>query len=366
MSHVNERKSSRQAKLFEPIELRGVTARNRIMLAPMCQYCAPEAVPHDWHFVHLGSRAVGGAGIVMTEAISVEPAGRISGYDLGLWNDEQERAFARIAAFIGEQGAIAGIQLGHAGRKAWRTRPWEGRQPLSPPEGQWEIIGPSAVPWQEGDPIPREMTTEDIARVIERFTDAARRALRAGFRLVELHAAHGYLFHSFFSPLSNKRTDGYGGDFSGRTRLLLEAVEAVREVWPSDLPLFVRLSATDWVEGGWTVDDSVELAKRLAAAGVDVIECSSGGNTPQQDIPVHPGYQVPLAEKVRRQAGVKTAAVGLISEPAFAEEIVASGRADIVVLGRMLLWDPYWPHHAAKALKAEVKLPIQYERSSIF
>ncbi len=354
------------AKLFDEIELRGVTARNRIMLSPMCQYCAPDAVPVDWHFVHLGSRAVGGAGIVMTEATSVAPAGRITPYDLGLWNDRQERAFARIAAFVSEQGAVAGVQLAHAGRKAWHTRPWEARRPLPPPEGQWDIIAPSAVPWQEGDTIPREMTGEDIARVIERYRDAARRALRAGFRLVELHAAHGYLFHSFLSPLSNRRTDGYGGDFIGRSRFLLETVAAVREVWPCDLPLFVRLSATDWVEGGWTIDDTVKLAGTLGVSGVDVVECSSGGNTPEQDIPVCPGYQVPLAETVRREAGVKTAAVGLISDPAFAEEIVANGRADIVALGRMMLWDPYWPHHAAKALQADVKLPLPYDRCNIF
>jgi 2,4-dienoyl-CoA reductase-like NADH-dependent reductase (Old Yellow Enzyme family) len=353
-------------KLFEEIKLRGVTARNRIMLSPMCQYSAPDAVPLDWHFVHYGSRAVGGAGIVMTEASAVEPPGRITPYDLGLWNDKQEHAFARIAAFVAEQGAIPGIQLAHAGRKAWRTRPWEDRQPLRPPEGEWDIIGPSPVPWEEADTVPREMTGEDIARVIERFRDAARRALRAGFRIIELHAAHGYLFHSFLSPLSNLRTDDYGGSFDNRTRFVLETVRAVREVLPSDFPLFVRVSARDWVEGGWTVDDTVELARRLGQSGVDVIECSSGGNVPAEDTPAAPGYQVPFSEKVRREAGVMTAAVGLISDPAFAEQIVANNRADIVTLGRMLLWDPYWSHHAAKALNAEVELPIQYERSNIF
>jgi len=332
----------------------------------MCQYCAPDAVPHEWHFVHLGSRAVGGAGIVVTEATAIEPAGRITPYDLGLWNDEQELAFARIAAFVNEQGALPGIQLAHAGRKASHTRPWEGRRPLSPEEGGWKVIGPSAVPWKEGDLIPREMTSTDIARVISQFQDAARRALRAGFRLIEIHAAHGYLFHSFLSPLSNHRSDRYGGDFDGRIRFLLEAVQAVREEWPQEFPLFVRLSATDWAKGGWQVADTVQLAKRLKVLDVDVIDCTSGGNVPEQGISLYPGYQVPLAEAVRREADVRTAAVGLISEPAFAEEIIASSRADIVVIGRVALWDPYWPLHAAKLLKTEVKLPIQYNRSNIF
>jgi len=332
----------------------------------MCQYCAPDAVPHEWHFVHLGSRAVGGAGIVVTEATAIEPAGRITPYDLGLWNDEQELAFARIAAFVNEQGALPGIQLAHAGRKASHTRPWEERRPLSPEEGGWKVIGPSAVPWKEGDLIPREMTSTDIARVISQFQDAARRALRAGFRLIEIHAAHGYLFHSFLSPLSNHRSDRYGGDFDGRIRFLLEAVQAVREEWPQEFPLFVRLSATDWAKGGWQVADTVQLAKRLKVLDVDVIDCTSGGNVPEQGISLYPGYQVPLAEAVRREADVRTAAVGLISEPAFAEEIIASSRADIVVIGRVALWDPYWPLHAAKLLKTEVKLPIQYNRSNIF
>ena len=336
------------------------------MISPMCQYCAPDAVPHDWHFVHLGSRAVGGAGIVVTEATAIEPAGRITPYDLGLWNDEQELAFARIAAFVSERGAVPGIQLAHAGRKASHTRPWEGRLPLSPEEGGWNVIGPSAMPWKEGDLVPREMTSTDIARVISKFQDGTRRALRAGFRLIEIHAAHGYLFHSFLSPLSNHRSDGYGGDFNGRVRFLLEAVQAVREEWPQEFPLFVRLSATEWAEGGWQVADTVQLAKRLKGLDVDVIDCTSGGNVPEQGISLFPGYQVPLAETVRREADVRTAAVGLVSEPDFAEEIIASGRADIVAVGRVALWDPYWPLHAAKLLKTELKLPVQYNRSNIF
>ena len=358
--------SACQPGLFEKIEIRGVTARNRIMISPMCQYCAADAIPHDWHFVHLGSRAVGGAGIVVTEATAVEPAGRITPYDLGLWNDEQESAFMRIAAFVSDQGALPGVQLAHAGRKASHGRPWEDRSPLLPEQGGWEVIGPSAKPWKDGDLVPREMTLDDISRVTAQFQDSAKRALRAGFRIVELHAAHGYLFHSFLSPLSNRRSDAYGGDFDGRTRFLLETVQAVRKVWPSELPLFVRISATDWVEGGWQLSDSVELSKRLKMLDVDVIDCSGGGNLPEQEISAHPGYQVPFAEAIRREAGIRTAAVGLIGEPEFAEEIIAKGRADIVVIGRMALWDPYWPHHAAKALGSEVRLPLQYRRSDIF
>jgi len=363
---VSDHEIDYQTRLFESIELRGLTSRNRIMVSPMCQYCAPDAVPHDWHFVHLGSRAVGGAGIVMTEATAVEPEGRITPYDLGLWNDEQETAFKRIVTFVSECGAIPGIQLAHAGRKASHMRPWEDRHPLLPEEGGWEVIGPSALPWDEGDLIPREMTTKDIDRVITKFQNATRRALQAGFRVIEIHAAHGYLFHSFLSPLSNHRSDGYGGDFNGRIRFLLETIEAVRQVWLPEFPLFVRISATDWADGGWQLEDTIHLAKRLKLSGVDVIDCSSGGNVPEQEIHVFPGYQVPFAETVRCEADIKTAVAGLINEPIFAEEIVAKGRADIVVIGRIALWDPYWPHHAAKVLKSQVRLPIQYERSNIF
>jgi 2,4-dienoyl-CoA reductase-like NADH-dependent reductase (Old Yellow Enzyme family) len=356
----------RKPRLFEPIAFRGITARNRIMLSPMCQYCAPEAVPHDWHFVHLGSRAAGGAGIVMTEATAVEPRGRISPYDLGLWNDEQEQAFARIAAFVKEQGAVAGMQLAHAGRKASHTRPWEHRQPLTPDQGGWEVVGPSPIPWEPGELTPHELDAAEIAAIVAKFQAAARRAAQAGFDLLEIHAAHGYLLHSFLSPLSNQRTDAYGGGLANRARLLLETVEAVRAVWPADRPLFVRLSVTDWVEGGWTPADTIEVACRLAPLGVDLIDCSSGGSSPDQIVPVAPGYQVPLAEAVRRESGLPTAAVGLISSPQMAEEILANGRADLIILGRVLLWDPYWPHHAASELRAELRLPIQYERAGIY
>lgn len=363
---MGNHKTGISSNLFEPIDLRGVMAKNRIMISPMCQYSAPDAVPNDWHLVHLGSRAIGGAGIVMTEATAVEPEGRITLFDLGLWKDEQESAFKRITAFISEQGALPGIQLGHSGRKASHRRPWEDRKPLRPEEEGWEVIGPSPIPWEEGDLIPREMTSGDIEQVIFKFKEAAKRALRAGFRVIEVHAAHGYLLHSFLSPLSNHRSDGYGGDFDGRIRMLLETIEAIRCVWPGDLPLFVRVSATDWLEGGWQVPDTVKLAKRLKALGVDLIDCSSGGNGPGIEFPLEQGYQVSFAEIVRRESDMKTATVGLIRDPHFAQEIISQGRADIVVIGRMALWSPNWPHHAAKALKATLKLPIQYERSNIF
>lgn len=351
--------------LLTPIELRSVVSRNRVMVSPMCQYCAPEGVPHDWHFVHLGSRAVGGAGIVMAEATAVEPIGRITPYDLGLWNDEQERAFERIARFVGEQGAVPGLQLSHAGRKASHARPWESRRPLGPADGGWPVVGPSAVPWGPDDLVPHELTIGEIGALVERFAAAARRARRAGFRLLELHAAHGYLLHSFLSPISNRRTDGYGGELDNRCRLVLETVAAIRREWPDELPLLVRLSATDWIEDGWTVDDTVDLARRLAARGVDAIDCSSGGTAPSQSISPYPGYQVPFARAVREGAGVATAAVGLLSDPEMAEEILAAGDADLVVLGRMSLWNPYWTHHAADALGREADLPLQYARSGI-
>jgi 2,4-dienoyl-CoA reductase-like NADH-dependent reductase (Old Yellow Enzyme family) len=352
--------------LFQPLQLRGQRARNRIMISPMCQYSAPEAVPHDWHLVHLGSRAVGGAGIVMTEATAIEPAGRITPYDVGLWNDEQEAAFARIAAFITAQGALPGIQLAHAGRKASHLRPWEGRKPLPIEQGGWEVVGPSPLPWTEGDLVPRELTLADIAGLVDRFRTAAQRALRAGFRIVELHAAHGYLLHSFLSPLSNHRTDHYGGSIEGRARFLLEVVESVRSVWPEEMPLFVRVSAVDWTKGGWGLADTIWLAMQLRQRGVEVIDCSSGGVQPEASIPADPGYQVPFAEAVRREVGVKSAAVGLISTPAQAEEILVRGQADLIVLGRMALWDPYWPFHAARELRVKAELPTPYARAEIF
>jgi 2,4-dienoyl-CoA reductase-like NADH-dependent reductase (Old Yellow Enzyme family) len=354
-----------RAHLFDPLPLREATARNRIMVSPMCQYCAQDGIPNEWHFVHLASRAVGGAGIVMTEAAAVEPRGRITPFDLGLWNDKQEHAFSRIATFVRGQSAIPGIQLAHAGRKASHSRPWEGRAPLRPEQGGWEVVGPSPIPWDSADLTPHALSVEEISLLAGKFRSAAKRALAAGFQLLEIHGAHGYLFHSFLSPLTNQRKDGYGGDFNGRARFLLETIKAIREVWPTRLPLFVRLSATDYLEGGWTMVDTVRLAGLLQAGGVDAIDCSSGGLGPCEAIRVYPGYQVPFAETVRRESGVKTVAVGLIRDPALAEEIVANHRADLVAVGRMSLWDPYWPIHAEKVLRGKAELPVQYERADV-
>ncbi len=354
--------------LFRPLALRTVTAKNRIMLSPMCQYSAAEGVANFWHAQHLGARAAGGAGIVCTEATHVEARGRITPHCLGLWNDAQRDALAPIAAFIASQGAVPAIQLGHAGRKGSVSRPWDGSAPLARDAGGWDTIAPSALRFSENFPAPRAMDEGDIAAVIAAFAAATRRAREAGFKLIELHGAHGYLFHQFLSPLSNTREDGYGGSLDNRARLLMRTLDAVRAEWPAALPLAVRLSCTDWVPGGWDVAEAVELVRRLKARGdVDFVDCSSGGNDPRQKIPVHPGYQVGFAERVRRETGMTTAAVGLIHSPDMAEEIIANGRADLVVLGRTLLADPVWPLRAAKALQAaNVKWPVQYERSDIF
>ena len=359
-------RATRHVRLFEQLELRGVKTRNRIMMSPMSQYSAPDSVPTDWHLVHLGTRAVGGAGIVMTEATAIEPRGRISPWDVGLWNDDQEAAFARIAAFVKEQGAIPGVQLAHAGRKASHMRPWEDRKPIPVQEGGWEIIAPSPLPLTEDDIVPMELKIDQIGEILARYKQSATRAVRAGFQIIEIHAAHGYLLHSFLSPLTNQRNDKYGGSFKNRTRMVVDVVRAIREVWPPELPLFIRLSVKDWVDGGWDTADSVELARKIAPLGVDLIDCSSGGAVLQQRIPIHPGYQVPLSRAVREGAQIKTGAVGLISEPVQAEQILANERADLIVIGRIALWSPYWPHHAAKVLRADVELPIQYARSGIY
>lgn len=354
--------------LFRPMTLRSVTAKNRIMLSPMCQYSATDGLANVWHVQHLGARAAGGAGIVCTEATHVEARGRITPHCLGLWNDAQRDALAPIAAFIAAQGAVPAIQLGHAGRKASVTRPWEGSKPLQPGAGGWATIGAAALRFSESFPVPKAMDADDIATVIAAFRSATRRAFEAGFKLLELHGAHGYLFQQFLSPLSNTRGDRFGGALENRARLLMETLDAVRSEWPLELPLALRLSCTDWVPGGWDVDEAVILARMLKARGdVDFIDCSSGGNDPRQKFEIHPGYQVGLAERIRRDAAIPTAAVGLIHSPDMAEEIIANGRADIVVLGRTLLADPVWPLRAAKALKAaNVKWPVQYERSDIF
>ena len=352
--------------LFDPLTVRSITLRNRIGVSPMCQYSAADGVANDWHLVHLGARAVGGAGLVIAEATAVSPEGRISPGCLGLWEEKHIAPLARITTFLKEHGAVPGIQIAHAGRKASTTRPWEGDGRLPEEQGGWPTIAPSAIAFGARlTQVPQEMTIADIIRLREKFTAAARRALAAGFEWLELHAAHGYLFHEFLSPLANHRTDEYGGSFENRVRLLVETARAVRAVWPDHLPLAVRISATDWVPGGWDIEQSVALARRLKAAGVDLVDCSSGGMVPDAVIPVAPGFQVPFAERIRVEAGIPTAAVGFISEPQQAEDIIAQGQADLVLLGRQFLRDPYWPAQAAKALgqKERVTPPVQYTRA---
>ncbi len=354
--------------LFSTFSQRSVTLRNRIGVSPMCQYSSEDGRANDWHLVHLGARAVGGAGLVIAEATAVEARGRITPQDAGLWEDAQVEPLRRINDFVTAHGAVPGVQLAHAGRKASSTRPWEGSRVIPIGEGGWETIG--ASPLAFGAALtrpPREMTAADIAAVVEAFRAATARALAAGYRWLEIHAAHGYLLPSFYSPLSNQRADGYGGSFDGRVRLTLEVTRAVREAWPEELPLAVRLSCSDWTEGGWTIEDSVELARRLKAEGADLIDCSSGANVPKAPIPATPGYQVPFAAQIRREAGIATAAVGLITEPRQADEIIRRGDADLVFLAREELRDPHWPFHAARELRAEAArdlLPVQYARAA--
>lgn len=351
------------ATLFSPLKIKDVELRNRIAVSPMCQYSAKDGFANDWHLVHLGSRAVGGAGLVIVEAPAVSPEGRITPDDLGIWTDEHVAPLRRIVDFIHAQGSVAGIQVAHAGRKASKTSPWNGDRFLDLEEGGWHTVAPSAMPFSEGDRLPHALTPEGIENVIIDFHAAAKRALDAGFKVLEIHGAHGYLLHEFLSPLSNLRTDNYGGSFENRTRLLLEVTEAVRLVWPEEYPLFVRISSTDWVEGGWTGSDSVKLATLLKEKGVDLIDCSSGGNIPNVKIPAGPDYQVEFAEAVRKGAGIMTGAVGIITMPEQAERIIAGERADIVLLARELLRDPYFPLHAAKALGEDIQWPVQYERA---
>lgn len=351
--------------LFTPLQLRGVEARNRIGVSPMVQNSSHDGFADDWHLVHYGGFATGGAGIVLTEATAVLPEGRITPQDLGIWKDDHVAMLSRITGFVAEQGAVPGIQLAHAGRKASTRRSWE-KGPVTVPEseGGWpsDVWGPSAKPFSDAHPAPRALDAAGIRRVVQAFGDAADRALAAGFRIAEIHAAHGYLLHQFLSPLSNQRNDGYGGSFENRTRIVLEVVDAVRQRWPEELPLFVRISATDWAEGGWNVDESVELARSLATHGVDLVDTSSGGLVPHQRIPVEPGYQVPFASRIRREAGIATAAVGLITEPAQADAIVRDGHADVVLLAREMLRQPRWPLAAARALGVEGPWPPQYLR----
>lgn len=353
--------------LFDSYTLRGVALRNRIGVSPMCQYSSVDGFADDWHLVHLGARAVGGAGLVMTEATAVSPEGRISPQDLGLYDDRHIGFLARINRFIAGQGAAPGIQLAHAGRKASTRRPWEGGKALYPLEGGWEPLGPSALPFDVHSPQPRAMAAGDMEKAKQDFVQAARRAQAAGFLLVELHMAHGYLLHSFLSPLSNQRADDYGGSFGNRVRFPLEVVRAVRAAWPEDKPLTVRLSCTDWVEGGWDIDESVAFSRLLKEAGVDLVDCSSGGAVPHARIPAAPGYQVPFSARIRKEAGIATSAVGLIAQAEQAEEIVAKGQADLVFLAREFLRDPYWPLRYAKVAggKRFPAPPAQYARAFV-
>ena len=348
-------------QLFTPFTQRGLTLRNRIAVAPMCQYSAVDGMPDHWHLVHLGSRAVGGAAVVIAEATAVSAEGRISPQDVGLWNDAQRDAWRPITRFIDVQGAIAGVQLAHAGRKASSLRPWEGGGSLS--DGAWQTVAPSAIPFDQGWHTPQALDGQGLRQVVADFRHAAERALAAGFRLVELHAAHGYLLHQFLSPLSNQREDAYGGSFENRTRLLREVIAAVREVWPAELPLWLRISATDWHEGGWDIEQSLRLAGELTALGVDLVDVSSGGLVPHVKIPLGPGYQVPFAARIRREAGIATGAVGLITASEQAARIVEEDDADLVLIARESLRDPYFPRRAAQELGAPIDAPVQYRRA---
>lgn len=351
-------------QLFTPLVLRGVALPNRIAVSPMCEYSCVDGLANDWHLVHLGSRAVGGAGLVLAEATAVEARGRITYGDLGLWDDAQIEPLRRITAFIRSQGSVPGVQLAHAGRKASTEVPWRGGAVIPPQEiNGWETVAPGAIPFQAGDPAPRALSRAEILAVVESFRASAWRALAAGFEVLEIHAAHGYLLHQFLSPLSNPRTDEYGGSLENRMRLLLDVVRAVRDEAGGETPVMLRISATDWTAGGWTIEDSVELAHRAKALGVDLIDVSSGGNVPGAKIPVGPGYQVAFAERIRRETGIATGAVGLITTAEQAEAIVRSGQADLVLMARELLRDPYFPMHAAQQLGATVAAPPQYLRA---
>ncbi len=348
--------------LFDPLALGDVVLRNRIAVSPMCEYSAVDGLPDDWHLVHLGSRAVGGAGLVFTEATAVSPEGRISPADTGIWNDAQQAAWARIVAFVASQGAVAGIQLAHAGRKASTDVPWRGGKPLHG-DAAWTALAPSAIPFDAGYPAPSALDDAGIAKVIADFRAATVRAASAGFGVIEVHAAHGYLIHEFLSPLCNARDDRWGGDLAGRARLLRAVVAAVRDAWPRPRPLVVRVSATDWATGGWDIDECVELARWLRDDGVDLVDCSSGGAVPHAKVPVAPGYQVPFAARIRREAGIATGAVGLITTAAQANAIIERGEADLVLLARETLRDPYFPRRAAAELGVSIEAPPQYRRA---
>ena len=349
--------------LFDTLAQRSLQLRNRIVVSPMCQYSSVDGLPDDWHLVHLGSRALGGAAVVVTEAAAVSAEGRISPADAGLWNEAQAQAWAPITRFIAAQGSIAGIQLAHAGRKASTAAPWLGGKAVAPENGGWQVLAPSALAFNEHYPSPQALDEAGIAQVIADFRAAAVRALESGFQLIELHAAHGYLLHQFLSPLSNLRTDRWGGSFENRTRLVRDVLLALREVWPERYPLWLRISATDWAEGGWEIEQSIELSRSVRELGVDLVDVSSGGLVPGVQIPVGPGYQVDFAARIRREAGIATGAVGLITEPQQAQDIIVNGEADVVLLAREELRDPYWPRRAAEALGAEIEAPLQYGRA---
>lgn len=350
--------------LFDPLTIKDITLRNRIGLPPMCQYCYQDGLSNDWQLVHLGSRAAGGAGLIIAEATAVEPRGRITPFDVGLWSEAHIEPLARVTRFIKSQGSAAGIQIAHAGRKACTGRPWEGGKPIEEGEALfWQAVGPGALPFAEGYQVPHVLSVGEIADLQAAFAAAAERALRAGFEWLEVHAAHGYLLHSFLSPLSNQRADAYGGSLENRARFLLGVLEAVRRVWPERLPLTVRISGTDWAQGGWSLEESVALAKWMKQAGVDLVDCSSGGSVPHARPPVGAGYQVPIAEAVRRGADILTAAVGLITSPMQADEIIRNGRADLVLVGREMLRDPHWPLRAARELGQAVPYPYPYHRA---
>jgi 2,4-dienoyl-CoA reductase-like NADH-dependent reductase (Old Yellow Enzyme family) len=349
--------------LFTPLNIREITLRNRICVSPMCQYSSQDGFAADWHLVHLGSRAAGGAGLVFTEATAVSAQGRISAQDLGIWKDEHVPALERIARFVASQGAVPGMQLAHAGRKASVAVPWEGGGPVRESDGGWQTVGPSPVPFAQGHPVPQELSQPGIEEIVQAFAAAARRALAAGFKVLEIHSAHGYLLHQFLSPLSNHRDDRYGGPLTNRMRLTRAVAVAVRKEWPERLPLFVRISATDWVEGGWDAEQSVELARALKEDGVDLVDCSSGGNVAKAEIPLGPGYQTGFSERIRRDAGIMTGALGLITSAQQADHVLRTEQADLVIMARQLLRDPYWPLHAAAELKSQAPWPNQYLRA---
>jgi len=363
--HNRNHMSTPMTHLFDPLTIRAVTFPNRVFVSPMCEYSSVDGFASDWHFVHLGSRAVGGAGLVLTEATAVAPEGRISPQDLGIWTDEHVAPLARIVDFIRQQGSLAGMQLAHAGRKASTYRPWDGSGQLPESKGGWKkVVAPSALRFADNYPMPQALSLEGIQEIVKAFASAAGRAKEAGFRVIEIHGAHGYLINEFLSPLTNHRSDAYGGSFENRTRLLREIVVAIRQQWPDGFPLFVRISATDWAEGGWDLDQSVALARELKQLGVDLIDCSSAGNIASAKIPLGAGYQTPFAERIRRDTGILTGAVGMITDPVQAEHAIFTGQADAVLLAREMLRDPYWPLRAARELGQSIAWPVQYLRAA--